>query len=311
MGTNQIRIHEVGLRDGLQMEARVVPTESKIGWATALAASGVEILQLGSFVHPERVPQMADTDSLVRRFRAGSPTGRPVLSGLVLNQKGLDRALEAGVDLVCMGVSASETHSLKNTRMTVDQALELTLAMGRRALEANRRVQVSIQSAFGCGYEGSVAEERVIRIAERYLSAGLTDISLADTAGHADPRGVRSLFLAIRRLSPEIEPACHFHDTYGLGLANCVAAWEEGVGGFEASFGGLGGCPFTAVAGGNVCTEDLAHLFVRMGLAVGLDLSGLIALSREVSGFFGRDLPGSIYKTGPIPWPPDGSAVGD
>jgi hydroxymethylglutaryl-CoA lyase len=311
MEPTDIRVHEVGLRDGLQMEERVVSTERKIRWAETLATSGVDILQLGSFVHPERVPQMADTDKIARRFRERSQAGGPILSGLALNQKGLDRALKAGVELVCMGVSASETHSLKNMGMTVDRALALTLDMGSRALEADRQVQVSIQSAFGCGYEGPVAEARVMRVAERYLSVGLTRVSLADTAGHADPIRVRRLFRRLRSLSAEIEAACHFHDTYGLGLANCVAAWEEGVVCFEASFGGLGGCPFTAVAGGNVCTEDLGHLFQRMGLAGRLDLRPLIAVSREAAAFFGRELPGSIYRTGPIPSSAEGPGVGD
>lgn len=298
----KIIIHEVGLRDGLQMEKETVPTAQKAEWLKRLLVSGVDIIQVGSFVHPERVPQMADTDALFREVtRSGDKTDGVTLSGLVLNERGLERGLACGVELFCMGVSASETHSRKNTRMGIGEALQRIVAMAKTALQEGRQVQVSVQSAFGCGYEGRVPEERVLEIVGQYLEAGLKNISLADTAGHANPRQVEHLFAAIRKLDDGVELACHFHNTYGMAVANCYAALNGGVRSFESSFAGLGGCPFTAVAGGNVCTEDLVHMLQQMNLRTDIDLPALIELAKEASDYFKRDLPGTVYKSGPIP----------
>jgi hydroxymethylglutaryl-CoA lyase len=295
-------LHEVGMRDGLQMETQVVPTEQKIAWIEVLLRSGVDVVQLGSFVHPGKVPQMADTDRLFEHFTA--PGRKPegvTLSGLVLNEKGLERGLACGVEMFCMGVSASETHSMKNTRMSVPNATRRIVAMASEARDAGKRVQVSVQSAFGCGYEGAVPRERVVGIVREFLDAGLRSLSLADTAGHADPDAVEALYADVRALGEDVEWACHFHDTYGLALANCYAARRAGVTSFEASVAGLGGCPFTAVAGGNTCTEDLAHAFRRSGARRDVKLSALVEVAREVARFFEREMPGSVYRAGPIP----------
>jgi hydroxymethylglutaryl-CoA lyase len=294
-----ILIHEVGLRDGLQIERTVVPTDVKLRWARRLAESGVDLVQLGSFVHREKVPQMADTDELFAALRERG--AKPVLTGLVLNEKGLERGLACGVRAFCLGVSASDTHSRKNTGMTTAEAQERIVKAALAARAAGAAVQVSVQSAFGCSYEGEVPEERVLGIVGRYLDAGLTTISLADTAGHATPDRVERLFGRVHALDPVIETACHFHDTYGLGLVNCHAALRAGVRSFEAAFAGLGGCPFTAVTGGNVCTEDLVHLFHRMGLRTDIALEPITDVSRDAAAFFDRALPGKVYKTGPIP----------
>ncbi len=297
-----VLIHEVGLRDGLQIEKQVVPSERKIAWIESLITTGVDIIQLGSFVHPEKVPQMADTDLLFRHFSQPGLKARPVvLSGLVLNEKGLERALACGVEQCCLGVSASDTHSRKNTGMGTEEAARRIVATALKAREAKKTVQVSVQSAFGCGYEGRVPPERVLGLVTRFLDAGLSTISLADTAGHANPCQVEELFGAVRALGPDVECACHFHDTYGLGLANCYAALKAGVRYFECAVAGLGGCPFTAVTGGNVCTEDLVHFLQLMGLRQDVNLPALIGVAAEVSNFFGREMPGKIYKTGPIP----------
>jgi hydroxymethylglutaryl-CoA lyase len=297
-----IVLHEVGPRDGLQVEKRVVPIETKAEWIGRLLASGLDLVQVGSFVHPEKVPQMADTDALFRRFTApGSPAKRAVLSGFVLNEKGLERGLSCGVEVFCMGVSASETHSRKNTGMGVQEATRRIVAMARQALAAGKPVQVSVQSAFGCGYEGPVPEERVLAICRTYLDAGLLRISLADTAGHAHPRQVERMYAALLALAPGIEAACHFHDTYGLGMANVFAAFRAGVTSFESSMAGLGGCPFTKVAAGNVATEDLVHAFQRTGERTDVDLGALIRLARDVAAWFGREMPGHVHKTGPVP----------
>ena len=297
-------LHEVGLRDGLQMEKQVVPTEQKIAWIEAVLASGVDVVQVGSFVHPEKVPQMADTDRLFTHFSApGRKPSGVLLSGLVLNEKGLERGLLCGVEMFCMGVSASETHSRKNTGMSIDEANQRIIAMAKSALSAGKRVQVSVQSAFGCGYEGPVPQDRVVAIARTFLDAGLRSLSLADTAGHATPDDVRELYGRVRDLDPEAEWTCHFHNTYGLALANCYAARQAGVTWFESSVAGLGGCPFTKVAGGNTCSEDLAHAWQRNGFRTDIRLSALVEVARDVARFFGRDLPGSVYRTGPITEP--------
>ena len=304
--TQNIILHEVGLRDGLQMEHETVPTERKLQWVGALMDAGVDIIQVGSFVHPTKVPQMADTDRL---FQELTSPGRPrrsgvILSGLVLNEKGLERGLACGVELFCMGVSASETHSRKNTGMSIAEATERIIAMARNASAAGRRVQLSVQSAFGCGYEGAVDEERVLGIVRRFLEAGFTNLSLADTAGHATPHQVERLFGRVFQLGGAVEMACHFHNTYGMAIANCVAAMKAGASSFESSVAGLGGCPFTKVAGGNVCSEDLVHMLHRMGLRRDIDLAKLIDVASDVALWFRRDMPGMVYKTGPIPEEP-------
>jgi hydroxymethylglutaryl-CoA lyase len=296
-GSRRIVLHEVGPRDGLQMEQRVVPTEQKLRWLRELIGSGVDVVQVGSFVHPEKVPQMADTDRLFAELGSG---GGATLSALVLNERGLERAAACGVRMLCMGVSASETHSRKNTGMSIAEATERIVAMARRAAAAGTRVQVSVQSAFGCGYEGPVPERRVLDIVARFIDAGLTSISLADTAGHAVPDQVGRLYGKLFAAGPGIEAACHFHNTYGLALANCWAALEAGVTSFEASVAGLGGCPFTRIAGGNTCTEDFVHMLQRMGLRSDVRLDGLIAVASDVARYFGREMPGTVYRTGTV-----------
>jgi hydroxymethylglutaryl-CoA lyase len=294
-----IVLHEVGMRDGLQMESAVVPLETKVEWLEALGGAGLDVLQVGSFVHPTRVPQMADTDRLFPALAGRVPAG-VTLSALVLNEKGMERGFAAGVSMFCMGVSASETHSRKNTGMPIAEATDRILAMAGAAVGAGAKVQVSVQSAFGCGYEGPVPQERVLGIVRRYVDAGLRNISLADTAGHATPDQVERLYEGVRAIDGTLELACHFHNTYGMAVANCYAAMKAGVRSFESSIAGLGGCPFTKIAGGNVSTEDLVHMLQRMGLRKDIALDPLLGLARRIAEFFGRDLPGTVYRTGPI-----------
>jgi hydroxymethylglutaryl-CoA lyase len=295
---NPILIHEVGPRDGLQAEAAVVPTAVKLDWIRRVADCGVDIVQVGSFVRGDKVPQMADTDEL---FQILVPEGhRALLSGLVLNEKGLERALEVGVPLICLGVSASDTHSRKNTGMGTEEAQRRIIATALAAKQAGRRVQVSVQSAFGCGFEGAIPEARVLGIVAAYLEAGLTSISLADTAGHAYPEQVRRYVAKTRELDVAAEVTAHIHDTYGLGMANAYAAMEAGAATIETSFGALGGCPFTKVAAGNVATEDLVHGLQRAGRRPDIDLATLIAVARDVATHLGRDLPGRVHRAGPI-----------
>jgi hydroxymethylglutaryl-CoA lyase len=298
---NRVVIHEVGPRDGLQSEKVIVPLEVRARWIEGLLGSGIDIIQLGSFVNPEKVPQMADTEALFKLFsgQRNKPVG-VTFSALVLNEKGLERGLASGVDMFCMGVSASKTHSVKNTGMLPREAERVIVGMAKRAMLAGTRVQASVQSAFGCGFEGPISREAVLGIVKAYLEAGIRTISLADTAGHAQPKQVEELFGAIRELDAGVELACHFHNTYGLGLANCLAALESGVRNFESAFGGLGGCPFTKVPAGNVSTEDLVHSLQRLGMRGDIDLDSLLGVARDVGNFFGRDLPGLIMHSGSI-----------
>lgn len=298
---SDILLHEVGMRDGLQVEAAVVPVAQKIAWIERLLVSGVDLVQAGSFVNPKLVPQMADADEVFRHFAAMERPRRARLSALVLNERGLERGLACGADYFCMGVSASETHSRKNTGMGTDEAIERMLATGRRAREAGATVQMSVQSAFGCGYEGAVPEARVLKIVDRFVNEGFRTISLADTAGHAVPVQVERLFHDIHAIDPDIVCACHFHDTYGLAMVNAWAALNAGVTYFESAFAGLGGCPFTALAGGNLCTEDFVHLLQRSGRRPDVSLAVMSEVAGLAERFFGRPLPGVVHRTGAIP----------
>ena len=294
-----IVIHEVGPRDGLQMERQVVPIETKEDWIRRTMESGVDIVQVGSFVHPVKVPQMADTDELIRRL-IGNKSPAVILAGLALNERGVERGLECGVEMLCLGASASETHSLKNTGMATLEATRRIIGAAEHAMAAGKKVQVSVQSAFGCGFEGPIPEERVLEMVGLYVEAGLFNISLADTAGHAHPVQVERLFAAVFDLDPNIECTCHFHNTYGLGMANIMAALRAGVTSFETSFAGLGGCPFTKVAAGNVATEDFVNALQLQGLRNDVDLDRLISVAGDVADCFDREMPGCVYKTGSI-----------
>lgn len=301
MKNKSLKIHEVGPRDGLQMEKQVVDTNTKIAWIKELAKSGMEIIQIGSFVHPKYVPQMADTDTLFSYFnQPENKLENVILSGLVLNEKGYERGMACGVDMFCMGVSASETHSNKNTRMGTNEAITRIIPTAKLAREAGKQVQLSVQSAFGCGFEGPIAEERVENIVKQYMEAGFYNISLADTAGHADPEQIKRLFSRIKELDSQLELTGHFHNTYAMAIANSMAAIEAGVNTLESSFAGLGGCPFTSVAGGNVATEDLVHMLQRMGMRTDIDLEPIIDVAEKSAELLGRELPGLIYKTGGI-----------
>ncbi len=297
----QIKIHSVGMRDGLQMEKIVVPFETKLNWVEQLYKSNIDIIQVGSFVHKEKMPQMADTDELFIELNIrGTKPANTLLSGLVLNERGLERAMNCGVDMICFGVSASETHSKKNTGMSVDDAVNRIIAMAKQAIIEGKTIQVSVQSAFGCGFEGDIDEERVYSIIDKYIDAGIRLISLADTAGFANPAQVERMFSMVFSMTDDLKLACHFHNTYGMGIANCYAAYNAGVQYYEAAFGGLGGCPFTKKAAGNVPTEDLVEMFQNFGIIKQINLPVLVELAQSVSTFFDRELPGYVYKTGSI-----------
>ncbi len=293
-----IKIHEVGLRDGLQNEEVIVGFDRKLKWAELLSNTGIDYLQVGSFVNPKKVPQMSDSDNLFKELK--KIKHKAILSGLVLNERGMDRALDCGVELICLGVSASDTHSLKNSGMATEEALNRIISMGKELINKGNSVQVSIQSAFGCGFEGEISEEKVIKIATRYIDEGLFNISLADTAGHAYPEQVKRLYDSIKKMSADTILTAHFHNTYGLGLTNCYAAIESGAEIIETAFGGLGGCPFTKVAAGNVSTEDFVSALQRNQKRNDIMVDPIIDIAKESASILGRSTESYVSKAGRI-----------
>ena len=270
-----ILISEVGLRDGLQSIDRVMPFAAKQAWIAAETAAGVREIEVGSFVPAGLLPQMADTAALVAFAR--TIPGLTVVA-LVPNARGAERAVAAGVHAVSMPFSMSATHSLKNVRKDHAGVLAEIAATARIAADGGIHFAVGLSTAFGCTYEGHVPEDRVVRLAEAALAAGAQEFSLSDTTGYADPAHVRRL---VRRVRDAVGPALttlHLHNTRGLGLANVVAGLEEGITTFDASLGGLGGCPFAPGASGNIVTEDLAFMLHAMGYDTGIDLDALFAV---------------------------------
>lgn len=300
-----VTVREVGLRDGLQILARTVPTAHKIAWLKGAHAAGLRAFEVGSFVPPKLMPQMADTAEVVA---AGLQQPGAVISVLVPNLKGAERALaagEQGAHAMLMPVSASHAHSLANIRRTPDEAVaELALiaaARDRHAAETGRRVrlEVGLSTAFGCTIQGRVDEAEALRLVAAVLAAGADEVGLADTVGYADPEQVRRLFTRAREAHGDVVACGHFHDTRGLGIANVYAAWQTGVRTFDACLGGLGGCPHAPGASGNVATEDVAYLFASMGVPTGLDISELLRLRGDLAAWLpGETLRGSIAGAG-------------
>jgi len=278
-----VLISEVGPRDGLQNLDRVMATADKLAWIEGEAACGVPEIEIGSFVPPKLLPQMADTGDLLARLPDLPGTEFAVL---VPNLKGAERAVAAGARKLTLTISASEAHSLKNVRKTPAEQVEefKRIIRLRDGLEPGSRFELAagVSTAFGCTLQGAVPEADVVRLAVATAQAGADEVSLADTVGYGDPAQVRRVVRAVRAEIGDLPMAGHFHDTRGLGLANVLAAYEEGVGTFDSTLGGLGGCPYAPGASGNVVTEDLVFLFERMGVATGIDLERLIALRRRV-----------------------------
>ena len=266
----QVHICEVGPRDGLQNAKHLMPTEAKKAWIAALAAAGLREIEVGSFVPPKLIPAMADTAQIVAFSR--SIPGLKVVA-LAPNLKGFQRALEAGAHKVTFPVSASRAHSESNVRMTPEQMVE---EVRRCAALPHPGVEIegAVSTAFGCTMQGKVPEDDVVRIAAA-LAEFCDGVALADTVGYANPAQVKRLFRKVKNQIGEKLEGAHFHDTRGLGLANALAAYEEGVRHFDSSMGGLGGCPFAPGASGNVITEDLVFMFESMGVATGVDLEKL------------------------------------
>ena len=284
-------LEDESLRDGLQFERRYLTLDEKTAIFHLLVGAGVTRIQVGSFVHPKILPQMADTEALIRRVK---DTPGVLVSGLVLNAKGLERALTCGLTHVCMSVSVSDTHSRKNVRRPAKEALENMLALIEQAVAAGVTVQAGTQCSFGCVYEGAVPEETVVDALSAMAAAGAAELNLADTTGMANPLQIKRLVRKTEEGIAGIELSLHLHDTRGLGLANLLAGYEAGVRIFDVSAGGLGGCPFVEGAAGNVAAEDAVNLFNQIGVDTGIHLAALCRVVQKYETLLQRALPGRM-----------------
>jgi hydroxymethylglutaryl-CoA lyase len=295
-----IVVSEVGPRDGLQNIRRVMPTEAKIRWVTALAEAGLREIEVGSFVPPKMMPQMADTEEIVRA--AKRLPGLAVLA-LAPNFKGAERAAASGVTTISMPVSASREHSFANLRKTPEEAVEEVRKVRQLcdglSPDSSVGLEVGISTAFGCSLQGLVPEDWVMKLAVMLAEAGAESIGLSDTAGYANPAQVKRMFTQLERELGDKAGAAHFHNTLGQGLANVVAALEAGVTTFDASQGGLGGCPYAPGASGNIVTEDLVFLLESVGLRTGINIDRLIAARAIIlEGLPGEQIYGHVADAG-------------
>jgi hydroxymethylglutaryl-CoA lyase len=290
-------VQEIAPRDGLQIEPVWIETDRKIALIDGLSECGFTRIEAGSFVSPKAIPMLRDGGEVFARIRR-----RPgcLYVALVPNMKGAERAIAAGVDELNLVVSASETHNGVNMRMSTDSSFEAFARIAEVAASTGVRLNGTVATAFGCPFESGITENRVISFAERYLALGITNVTLADTTGMADPRLVTERTGRVLRLVPAAGLTLHFHNTRGLGLANVLAGFQAGARRFDASLGGLGGCPFAPGATGNICTEDLVHMCHAMGIPTGIDLDRLLALSRSLPALLGHDEPGQVAKAGPV-----------
>jgi hydroxymethylglutaryl-CoA lyase len=291
-------LREVGLRDGLQSIQTILPTARKCEWIRKAYGAGQREMEVGSFVPARLLPQLADTAEVVEYAKTLPGL---VVSVLVPNLKGAERALEVGADAMLVPLSASHAHSLANLRRTPDEVISEFARMraARDASGAKTRIEVGISTAFGCTIEGDVPHEAVLRCLQAVLDAGADSVGLADTVGYAGPRAVRELFEKARRVAGARLACAHFHDTRGLALANAHAALEMGIERFDASLGGIGGCPHAPGASGNASTEDLAFMLDEMGIATGIDIASLLSLRAElVTWLPGETLHGSLSCAG-------------
>jgi len=291
----RLYIHEVALRDGFQIEPGFIPTAQKIELVDALARTGLAKIEVTSFTSPKAIPALADAEDVMRGIER--VPGVPY-AALVPNMRGCDRALACGVDEINLVMSASESHNRSNLRMRCEQSLlqfaSVVTATGDRAV-----VNASLSTAFGCPYDGDVPASRVFELIDRFVAMGIRSVTLCDTTGMAHPVQVKALCGGVRARWPDLALTTHFHNTRGMGLPNALAALEAGVDRFDASLTGLGGCPYAPGASGNVCTEDLVHMFEAMGWDTGVDLDALLAVARRMPGIVGHDVPGQVVKAGP------------
>ena len=289
----RIVFEDEALRDGLQMESRIFSLNEKLEIFQMLKNAGIQRIQVGSFVHPKIVPQMADTDDFIKAI---GPQKDTVVSALILNDKGLERALNCGVPHVSMSVSVSDTHSRKNAKRPAAEALDAMTRLIEQALRSELEVRAGLQCVFGCVYEGTISETAVLSVAQQMARTGVKEINLADTTGMASPPAIRNMVTRFAKEFPEIRISLHLHDTRGLGLANLLAGYEAGVRSFDVCAGGLGGCPFVKGAAGNVPTEDAVNMFESMGISTGIDLPVLCDAVAAFETALERQLPGRMKR---------------
>ncbi|HEX8690297.1 MAG TPA: hydroxymethylglutaryl-CoA lyase [Solirubrobacterales bacterium] len=298
---SSVRIREVGPRDGFQNEPETISTADKVRLIDMLSASGLERMEITSFVRADVIPQLSDAEEVLRGVQRRDGVA---FSVLVPNERGLERALELRdrFDEISVFLSASETHNRENVNRSIEESLaglERTLATARAA---GLRCEGVVSVSFGCPYEGEVPPEGVFAIAERLAAAGCEEVGFGDTTGMANPRQVHEFFAAARERLDAVELTAHFHNTRGQGLANVLAALEEGVESFESSFGELGGCPVPPGSTGNVSTEDVVSMLHEMGVATGIDLPRLLEASRAAQEVLGRPLGAHVLRAGPVDW---------
>jgi hydroxymethylglutaryl-CoA lyase len=292
----RIHLQEVGLRDGLQMEQAFVPTEDKIALCNALSAAGLSKIEVTSFTSPTAIPALKDAEIVMREI-----TRRPgtVYTALVPNLRGAERAIESCTDELNLVMSVSATHNLANLRMAQEQSFAALAQVVVLAQAAQVAVNVSLSCVFGCPMEGDVPQADVFGWVQRFADLGVRGITLCDTTGMAYPTQVHQITASARARWPGVEFTLHFHNTRGMGLANVLAAIDAGADRFDASLGGLGGCPYAPGASGNVCSEEIVHALQLMGYDTGVDLGALVAAAQRLPALIGHDIPSQIAKAGP------------
>ncbi|HEX6196712.1 MAG TPA: hydroxymethylglutaryl-CoA lyase [Jiangellaceae bacterium] len=292
---SRVSLREVGPRDGLQNEDPV-PTDGKIALLDALSQTGVERIEAVSFVHPKAIPQMADADEVWSRITK-NPDVR--YSALVPNVRGAQRALAAGFSEIEVVISASTTHNQRNINRTTDESLADLPELASLVHSGGGTLQVIISTAWGCPYEGDVPVARVVDVARRAVAAGADSLAFGDTTGMATPTRVTALVGEVRSALPDVPIGLHFHNTRGTGLANVLAALQMGVDDFDASVGGLGGCPYAPGASGNIASEEFVHMLHDMGVDTGVDLDALIEVAAQAEKLVGHELPSQVLRAGP------------
>jgi len=287
----KVEIHEVVLRDGIQNEKKLVPTEEKLRLIRELVACGVRRIEVSSFVNPKLVPQMADAEMLWERIERRKGV---LYSALILSEGGLQRAIRCRVPHVGIFVSASETHSIKNSNKSVAEALREAVRLIGMAQDAGMKVRAGVMNAFGCAYEGNVPVARVLKLVRAFMKRRPDEICLADSSGLANPIQMEEVLARVRRETADTDLSLHLHNTRGQGLANVYAALRQGVSIFDSSMGGLGGCPFIAGARGNIATEDTVGMLHEMGLKTGIELDRLIEASLRFEKQMGQTFPAAL-----------------
>lgn len=295
----KIAIHEVVLRDGIQNEKKILYTEEKVKLINDLIDCGIRRIEVSSFVNPHLVPQMADAEELWSRI--GRKKG-VVYTALILNDKGLDRAIRCKVPHVGIYASASDTHSRKNSGMSIAEAAKEARLLIEKAHAAGMEVRAGVMNAFGCAYEGKVPAGKVIKLVKDFIKREPDEICLADTSGMANPVQVKKLVKRVQDILETVPISLHLHNTRGLGLANVWAAIDEGVSIFDTSLGGLGGCPFIVGARGNIATEDTVNMLHETGVKTGINLDKLIEASLRFEHYIGQTFPATVSHLRPCPF---------